>query len=88
MIWFYERSGEYAIYEVRSAIVGGFEVVMTAPGGGTTVEHFARDQEAVNRWAELEARLRAEGWKELPPRRSPLRSPTSRRHSPSQRSVG
>ncbi|MGE5244098.1 MAG: hypothetical protein ACM3SQ_07715 [Betaproteobacteria bacterium] len=61
MVWFFERKGEYLRCETRQ-VDGGFELVITEPGGTERVERFDDSAAMARRQVELERGLTGNGW--------------------------
>lgn len=65
MLWFFERSGERLVCEIRPAEEGeAFELAWTQDGK-TRVEHFISADEASARRHDLESKLKQDGWKRV-----------------------
>ena len=62
MVWFYERKGAFIRCETRTAMTGGFELVVIEPDGSERVEHFDDSATLARRQAELENTLTHDGW--------------------------
>jgi hypothetical protein len=63
MLWFFERSGERLVCEVRLAADGpGYELVVSWPTGRQTVETFKDMPALLRREHELDRAWRAQGW--------------------------
>lgn len=62
MVWFFERNGEYLRCETRQAGDGGFELVITEPGGAERVERFDDSAAMARRQVELERGFALDGW--------------------------
>jgi hypothetical protein len=63
VIFFFERQGKYTMFElVGGSPDGGCDLLVTAPDGTKTLEHFAGSTDANRRILELEASLRQAGW--------------------------
>lgn len=63
MIWFFEKNGEHLRCEIRPQIEGDhFDLVVTRPDGGESVEQFEDPHTLSRRTQELQRLWRSEGW--------------------------
>ena len=66
MLWFFQRSGQRIVCEVRlSAEDTGYELVVSWPDGKQSVERFRTMASLLRREHELDRAWKAQGWAEI-----------------------